>query len=95
MSEHPKKRSEIETRNSILMVMLNAVSWLSRRDICRAIGRSKTPELIKIIEEYHEDGVFKRKTKISPWQKEYYVYQLANNWQEIFFQGEELDTPQE
>ena len=77
------------------MVMLNAISWLSRKEICKAIGRAKTPELIKIIEEYYENGVFNRKTKMSMWQKKYYVYQLADNWQEIFFQGEELDTPQE
>lgn len=58
MTEHPKKRRTEETEIEVFLAVCTSEFPISRKQIADAIGRAKTPEVIKIIENFVKAGFF-------------------------------------
>lgn len=71
---YQRKRTRRDTETAILDALYEAGRPLSRLDICRAVGRAKSPHLIAVIEALCTDGEIKRALAIGPNGKSTYVY---------------------
>ncbi|MDQ7028026.1 MAG: hypothetical protein Q9P44_20990 [Anaerolineae bacterium] len=69
-------RSRDTARQLILQVLANADSGLTRTQIAEALGRSKTPHLIDLIEELVDEGYLTRRVKLFGNGVEGYIYRL-------------------
>lgn len=71
-----EKRPRYETCRAICDALAAADRPLSRLEICRAIGRKKTPHLRQLIDEMAQHGILQR-AMVQHWNTElHYVYEL-------------------
>lgn len=75
-STAPMKRAKHDTTRAILDALEVADYPLSRLEICRAIGRKKSPHLINLIEELVILGLLRRSVAVAINGADSYVYSL-------------------
>lgn len=71
---YQQKRTRRDTETAILDALYEAARPLSRLDICRAVGRAKSPHLIAVIDALHADGEINRAITTGPNGNPTYVY---------------------
>jgi len=70
-------RPREKARELILDALVENPNGLTRTQIARAINRTKTPYLIKLIEELADDGFLNRYVKVFGNGVEGYIYVIA------------------
>jgi hypothetical protein len=73
-------RSMSENEDLIVRVMESAIGALTRRQICRLIGRKKSPGLNKLIEQLVSNGILCKYTTRRPNGVDMYLYEIQK-WQ--------------
>lgn len=70
---------EIELENAIINIMKKRPNRpMTRREICRELGRSKNPSMIAIIENMVQQGKLRRTVDLTVGQKKAYFYSLPS-----------------
>ena len=72
-------RPRKEASQLIIQTLANNPQGLTRTQIAEALGRTKTPHLIKLIEELVDEGFIYKEVKVFNNGVEGYLYHLAKS----------------
>lgn len=74
-----KNYTQQELCNEVYAAVLNASEPLTRREICEAIGRKKSPHILAMIEGLVSTGYLTKGTTTNAQWGQGYVYSAASN----------------
>jgi len=76
--------------DAVYTIVFRAENPMSRRQICEALGKHKSPHIVRMIEHLVELGYFKREMQIDHWKRREYIYTSVGQRDEAACQEEML-----
>lgn len=74
MSMYAKMMTTQALCDAIYTIVFRAEKPLSRKDICEALGKHKSPHIVRMIEHLVETGYFKREMTVDHFKREVFLY---------------------